>query len=160
VLEVRNVDCLLHVARRSATMTMMSHCRQSNFRRTVGVALLVSTYPSNSHCLRSPVAVSKDPTSECSAKKGPPTSTSLEGTHLQSGHCLPKTQRRQGFGLSVGARRLASRSCVTLTEQHPNPSMRFVSAHFGAQTGGRRGSCQLKTWWQATQQIRRQFVAV
>jgi hypothetical protein len=37
-----------HGARRQAVVPRLvrSHCRQSNFRRTVGVALLVSRYPS------------------------------------------------------------------------------------------------------------------
>ena len=43
----------------------------------------------------------------------------------------------------------------------PTPSMRFVSAHFGAQTGRCRGPCQLKTsQQQASQQLRHHFVAV
>jgi hypothetical protein len=41
-----------------------------------------------------------------------------------------------------------------------NPSMRFVSAQFSAQTGRCRGSCQLKTSRQASQQLRHHFVAV
>jgi|SRR6516225_2064641 len=39
-------------------------------------------------------------------------------------------------------------------------SMRFVSAHFGAESGRYRASCQLKTSLQASQQLRRHFVAV
>jgi hypothetical protein len=43
----------------------------------------------------------------------------------------------------------------------PTPSMRFVSAHFGAQTGRCRGRCQLKTsQQQASQRLRHHFVAV
>ncbi len=43
----------------------------------------------------------------------------------------------------------------------PTPSMRFVSAHFGALTGRCRGPCQLKTsQQQASQQLRHHFVAV
>jgi hypothetical protein len=42
----------------------------------------------------------------------------------------------------------------------PTPSMRFVSAHFGAQTGRCRGPCQLKASQQASQQLRHHFVAV
>jgi hypothetical protein len=39
-------------------------------------------------------------------------------------------------------------------------SMRFVSAHFGAEVGCCRGSCQLKTSRQASQQLLRHFMAV
>src|SRR6516165_4264625 len=38
--------------------------------------------------------------------------------------------------------------------------MRFVSAHFGAETERRRWLCQLKTSRQASQQLRRHFVVV
>src|SRR5262249_47185850 len=41
----------------------------------------------------------------------------------------------------------------------PTPSMRFVSAHFSAETGRCRGSRQLKTSRQASKQLRLHFVA-
>ena len=56
-----------------------------------------------------------------------------------------------------GRRSRSYDSCMAA--QSPNPSMRFVSAQFWAQTGRRRESCQLKTSRQATQQLRRHFVA-
>jgi hypothetical protein len=60
----------------------------------------------------------------------------------------PTLRERRHCGL---ARRLVA----------PTPSMRFVSAHFGAQTGRCRGPCQLKTsQQQASQQLRHHFVAV
>jgi hypothetical protein len=50
--------------------------------------------------------------------------------------------------------------CTPKLVSPPNPSMRFVSAHFRAETGRRRGPCQVKTSRQASQQLRRHFVAV
>jgi len=38
--------------------------------------------------------------------------------------------------------------------------MRFVLAHFRAETGRRRGQCQLKTSRRASQQLRLRFVVV
>src|SRR4029077_6851861 len=44
--------------------------------------------------------------------------------------------------------------CTPTLVSPPTPSRRFVSAYFRAETGRRRGPCQLKTSRQASQQLR------
>jgi hypothetical protein len=53
----------------------------------------------------------------------------------------------------------AARSLHPQLVSPPNPSMRFVSAHFRAETGRRRESCQLKKLRPASQRLHHHFVA-
>jgi hypothetical protein len=64
------------------------------------------------------------------------------------------------FSHSFASNCSAARSLHPQLVSPPNPSMRFVSAQFWAQTGRCRGSCQLKTSRQASQQLLLHFVAV
>src|SRR4029077_5629804 len=92
----------------------------------------------------------------------PPAQTSKKATPCRGMESSPAAD--ENWGLRGSEKRAFWPPRARLVA--PTPSMRFVSAHFGAQhfgaqTGRCRGPCQLKTsQQQASQQLRHHFVAV
>ena len=140
-------------------------CATAIAPQTIAAQTAAKTYRIGTLTVGPPIPPTRKAPERCSSRAWLSAGTNWERTSPMPRRCThdfpPNLGPLNGGPLSLQARRDHKHKSGLYTLTFTNsatPLMRFVSAHFGAETERCRASCQLKTSLQASQQLRRHFV--